>query len=380
VAHDAFISYSAHDKTVADAACAVLEARGIRCWVAPRDLTPGMDWGEGIIDAINGSRLMVLVYSASANESPQIKREVERAVHRGIPIIPFRIEDVPMSKALEYFISSPHWLDAFTPPLERHLDYLARTIALILARPGPDSEPVLHEAQPPSIPPAASSPSPPPAPSPPAVPVRPASRRSFVWGVAALVCAGVVWFFLRSGPVDRALVGAWTVTNTDKAGQWRSTFTIDRAGRYQMQVTVRDTGIVRAAQGRYEMHSTTQNIITGTYTPLNSATVAITSPAGTVNWTRRSGGAPGDAVSLDGVWDADPFMNGATWHQTISYGTGGAYGLVSTTGDAGAFTASDGHWKMVSQAGHMTEGTYQLMDPRTLSFVGPLGPSVWTRR
>ena len=105
--------------------------------MAPRDILPGVDWGGAIVDAINASTVMVLVYSARANDSPQIKREVERAVHRGLPIIPFRIEDVPMSKTLEYLMSMPHWLDALTPPLQDHLDRLAETTRLILERAGP---------------------------------------------------------------------------------------------------------------------------------------------------------------------------------------------------------------------------------------------------
>jgi hypothetical protein len=44
--HDVFISYSSLDKAVADAACAALEAYGIRCWIAPRDIVPGKEWGE----------------------------------------------------------------------------------------------------------------------------------------------------------------------------------------------------------------------------------------------------------------------------------------------------------------------------------------------
>ena len=50
MAHDVFISYSTKDKPTADAACAALEAKGIRCWIAPRDILPGSDWGEAIID------------------------------------------------------------------------------------------------------------------------------------------------------------------------------------------------------------------------------------------------------------------------------------------------------------------------------------------
>ncbi|HEY7269908.1 MAG TPA: toll/interleukin-1 receptor domain-containing protein, partial [Dehalococcoidia bacterium] len=132
MAHDVFLSYSSKDKTVADAACATLESHAIRCWIAPRDIVPGSDWGGAIVDAIQGARLMVLIFSSNANESQQIKREVERAVAKGIPIIPFRIEDVLPSRNLEYFLSTPHWLDALSPPLERHLEYLSSTIRLLL--------------------------------------------------------------------------------------------------------------------------------------------------------------------------------------------------------------------------------------------------------
>ena len=130
--HDVFVSYASDDKPTADAVCATLENRGVRCWIAPRDILPGMDWGGAIVDAISASRLMIVVYSAKANDSPQIKREVERAVNRGLAVIPFRIEDVPMSKTLEFFMSMPHWLDALTPPLQSHLDRLADTTSAIL--------------------------------------------------------------------------------------------------------------------------------------------------------------------------------------------------------------------------------------------------------
>lgn len=134
MAHDVFISHSSQDKTIADAVCAMLESRGIRCWIAPRDILPGTDWGESIIDGINESRLMVLVFTTNANKSSQITHEVERAVHKGIPIIPFRIEDITPSKSLEYFISTPHWLDALTPPLEQHLGRLAETVKLLILK------------------------------------------------------------------------------------------------------------------------------------------------------------------------------------------------------------------------------------------------------
>src|SRR5271167_4273292 len=113
-----FISYASQDKHAADAVCATPESKSIRCWIAPRDILPGTEWAQSIIDGIAGSSLMLLVFSEHANASPQVRKEVERAVHRGMPIIPLRIEDVLPSGSMEYFLSTPHWLDAMTPPLE----------------------------------------------------------------------------------------------------------------------------------------------------------------------------------------------------------------------------------------------------------------------
>jgi len=148
MAHDVFICHSAKDKTTADAVCAMLESNSVRCWIAPRDVTAGMEWSECIIDAIEECRVMVLVFTTNANDSPQIRREVERAVNRGVAILPIRIEDILPGRALEYFIGNVHWLDALTPPLESHLQNLAGTVKILLGRlpshaaPGQAAEPV----------------------------------------------------------------------------------------------------------------------------------------------------------------------------------------------------------------------------------------------
>jgi hypothetical protein len=129
---DVFISYSHRDKLAADAACNVLERNGIRCWIAPRDVDLGRPWATSILAAINEARLLVLVFSGNANESQQVVREVERAIAKGIPVIPVRIEDVKPTESLEYFLSTPHWLDAFDPPLEEHLEELALKIRKLI--------------------------------------------------------------------------------------------------------------------------------------------------------------------------------------------------------------------------------------------------------
>ena len=149
MAHDVFISYASSDKAVADAVCSQLESlHRIRCWIAPRDVTPGASWAESIIDALDGSKVMVLIFSSKANASMQIEREVERAVHKGINIIPLRIENTVPTKTLEYFISSPHWLDAISVPLERHINKLAASVKALLSKQGIHTEAHQAPAQP----------------------------------------------------------------------------------------------------------------------------------------------------------------------------------------------------------------------------------------
>jgi hypothetical protein len=197
MAHDVFVSYASGDKAVADAVCATLEAHGVRCWIAPRDVLPGIHYGEAIIDAIHECRIMVLVFSSKANMSGHIPKEIERAVSQGITIMPMRIEDVVPAKSLDYFIGSVHWLDAITPPLEVHLQRLAANVQTLLSRDvhavnsGPRAPIALAAA---AAPPAIAHAAPPAAP--------PYWTSALIAGLAAVVVVlafVIYWFNFRGG-------------------------------------------------------------------------------------------------------------------------------------------------------------------------------------
>lgn len=128
-----FISYSSEDIEPAMQICKLLEQRGIGCWITPRDVMPGRSYGEEIINAIESTSATVLVLSEHANLSVHVKNEIERAVSKGKTIIPIRIREVQPSKALELFISSAQWIDAFRPPLEAQIDALAGAIKFLKA-------------------------------------------------------------------------------------------------------------------------------------------------------------------------------------------------------------------------------------------------------
>jgi TIR domain-containing protein len=139
---DVFVSYSQPDRSPAFELVAQLEARGIKVWVAPRDIAPSAEWAAEIIEAIGTSKIMVLVFSEASNSSPQVRREVERAVHRQVPILTVRIEEALPTKSMEYFLSAQHWLDAFPPPLTLHCEQLCRQVSALLgAAAAPAAEP-----------------------------------------------------------------------------------------------------------------------------------------------------------------------------------------------------------------------------------------------
>jgi WD40 repeat protein len=132
LAHDVFISYASEDKAAADAVCDQLEQKGIRCWIAPRDVMGGIPFAESITRAIRASGVFVILFSAHANKSPHVANETALAMNTSCDLLPFRIEDVQPSGSMEYYLSRVHWLDALTPPLEEHVDRLAKTIRQLL--------------------------------------------------------------------------------------------------------------------------------------------------------------------------------------------------------------------------------------------------------
>jgi hypothetical protein len=179
MAHDVFLSHSAQNREVADAVCAALEKAAIRCWVAPRDVRPGRSFPGEITRAIQQSKVMLLIFSGHSNNSEQVLREVQLATDSHLPIVRFRIEDVALTDDLRYFLSTPHWLDALTPPLSTHIERLEVAIKELLGQAVEvTGKKVESEDAPRAATPAVTpAPTPPVAPAmPPPLPMPPAAR------------------------------------------------------------------------------------------------------------------------------------------------------------------------------------------------------------
>jgi hypothetical protein len=118
LAHDVFISYSQADKAIAEAVCHRLEAAGIRCWIAPRDIGDERSQLDAVSQALRRSKLAVMVFSPPVNSSHEMLEGVAAALDAEITVIPFRVAEIQSPGQM---LSRPHWLDMLSEPLEAHI-------------------------------------------------------------------------------------------------------------------------------------------------------------------------------------------------------------------------------------------------------------------
>ena len=108
---DIFLSHASQDSEITQSLCNLIEIKGVRCWIAPRDIPPGDNYGEAIIRAIEATQVTVLMLSSHANSSLHVIHEVERATSKRKKVVPIRLENVLPDKALELHLSTAQWLD-----------------------------------------------------------------------------------------------------------------------------------------------------------------------------------------------------------------------------------------------------------------------------
>src|SRR5258706_12369490 len=123
-----FLRYESQDTEVANTVCRELESRGIRCWIAPRDVAPGALYADAIVRAINDSKVLLIVLSQSAVASSHVGREIERAASKHKQIIALRIDTAPLRPALEYFLSESQWIDVPALGMPAALSKLAEAV------------------------------------------------------------------------------------------------------------------------------------------------------------------------------------------------------------------------------------------------------------
>jgi formylglycine-generating enzyme required for sulfatase activity len=107
-----FISFASEDLDLANRILAALEAHGIACWIAHRDIGVAESYPAAIGAALESSGAVLLLLTAHSNRSPHVRREVEMAFNAQTPILPIRMSGILPSPDLRYFLSTTQWLDA----------------------------------------------------------------------------------------------------------------------------------------------------------------------------------------------------------------------------------------------------------------------------
>jgi formylglycine-generating enzyme required for sulfatase activity len=107
-----FVSYSSQNADIAARFVQAIEAAGLRCWIAPRDIPAGSSYPAEITQAIGSAAAMLVIVTPAANASPHVLREVEMAFNGGKPILPVHLTTVALSPNLNYFLSTRQWFDA----------------------------------------------------------------------------------------------------------------------------------------------------------------------------------------------------------------------------------------------------------------------------
>ena len=154
--YSAFISYASEaDRETAFRIVEHLEASGLKCWIAPRNVRAGKQYAEEIVRGIRTSQGFILLLSKAANGSKFVRREVEQADRRDKPIYAIRIEEVDPSDGLQLFLSEIHWIDAWAGDLGAHVKQLAEMLreeeGLPETRPDPQAETLTPKTAPPLV-------------------------------------------------------------------------------------------------------------------------------------------------------------------------------------------------------------------------------------
>src|SRR5258706_15526474 len=101
--HQVFISYSSHDKEIADRVCAALENAGFSCWIAPRDIEEGADFPSAIVQAITAVKSMVVVLTTDAGAAPHVLREIGHAFNSRKRVLPLGLFSSFLPPGFVYF-------------------------------------------------------------------------------------------------------------------------------------------------------------------------------------------------------------------------------------------------------------------------------------
>src|SRR5207253_4979987 len=123
------LSYTSANRKRALALADVLEAAGVSVWVDRRSIAGGSSWDAAIVDGITHCTVFALTCSPASLASPNVQQEVRLAWEEQRPILPLRLEAVPIPRELRYPLAGRQWVELLERPEDAWLPDVLRALA-----------------------------------------------------------------------------------------------------------------------------------------------------------------------------------------------------------------------------------------------------------
>lgn len=130
--YDIFISHSRKDQAVVDEIRQLLDANSITYWLDTEKVHMGSEFMADIVDAIENSTITLFISSSNSNNSIYTAKEVALAFNAGKYIIPYKIDNSPFSKKLQFVMTDLNCIDA-TPYSTQKAKALVADIKALLS-------------------------------------------------------------------------------------------------------------------------------------------------------------------------------------------------------------------------------------------------------
>jgi TolB-like protein/Flp pilus assembly protein TadD len=127
-AGDVFVSYSREDKDRVLDLTAKLRAAGVPLWMDVSGIDGATMWGEEIVNALEKSKVLLLLVTESAVRSPNVAKEVVLASERKSHILPVHLEPTQIPPGLKYPLAGIQHIEFYLGDPDENLKTLLRSL------------------------------------------------------------------------------------------------------------------------------------------------------------------------------------------------------------------------------------------------------------
>ncbi|MFP4496774.1 MAG: TIR domain-containing protein, partial [Vulcanimicrobiota bacterium] len=126
---EVFISYSRSDNKKVSVFVENLRRAGVTAWIDVGGIDGALLWGQEIVEAIDNSKVLILMASRSSLSSHNVVKEVALASEAQKHILPIHLETVETPKTLRYQLAGIQHIEFFTGDEKENFRAILRSLA-----------------------------------------------------------------------------------------------------------------------------------------------------------------------------------------------------------------------------------------------------------